>query len=414
MDVSGNAEQFAGVEELEFVSAFVTLDKHEQLAKDLGEVAAVDLIDDEEVCVLLVVGCLLAEGVEGTLDKLKSRTGGPVPLDEVLVGVTLVELDQHDARGILDAHHRVGEALGGVGLSYARCSLHDDVLLRAQQAHDRVVVFLGHIDLSEELQGGVVREDYKWVHALNVVVAVLEERLNARKEFRVVGDLSEGLHGQSFVDWPVPCGRPADLPTIRVVAAVRVKDVVTRNNSSPEDLRASLLHENDIARLHLIRKLPQGVNVVLLGTVFGIGLEHLCLQIFLMCVGSQIPNLTPCQSHDSARVELVPHAGAPAGGVEPIAHGLHVGVPQGSLLGNFFLLFVSLFVLTVDKFGRAQHTCGKLGEGCVCVLSLLHRTADHAAPHQVVRAGSDTSEGTHPCSDSLGHTPGSVEKLTVS
>ena len=70
------------------------------------------------------------------------------------------------------------------------------------------------------------------------------------------------------------------------MAALRIKDVVTSNNSSPEDLRASLLHENDIARLHLVRKLPQGVNVVFLGTVFGIGLEHLCLQIFLMRIGS--------------------------------------------------------------------------------------------------------------------------------
>ncbi len=96
VDVSGNAEQFAGVEELEFVSSLIALDEHEQLAKDLGEVAAVDLVDDEEICVLLVIGGLLAEGVEDTLDKLKSRARGPVPLDEVLVGVALVELDQHD------------------------------------------------------------------------------------------------------------------------------------------------------------------------------------------------------------------------------------------------------------------------------------------------------------------------------
>lgn len=86
------------------------------------------------------------------------------------------------------------------------------------------------------MPGGVLREDYKWFLTLNVVVAILEERLNARKEFRVVGDLGEGLHGQSFVDWPVSYGHPADLPTVRVVAALRIKDVVTRNNSSPENL----------------------------------------------------------------------------------------------------------------------------------------------------------------------------------
>ena len=63
VDIAGNMEKFAGVEELELVfrSAFIALDEHEQLAEDLGEVASVDLVDDEEVVVLLVVGGLLAE-----------------------------------------------------------------------------------------------------------------------------------------------------------------------------------------------------------------------------------------------------------------------------------------------------------------------------------------------------------------
>ena len=73
------------------------------------------------------------------------------------------------------------------------------------------------------------------------------------------------------------------------IASLSIIDVVTRNNSSPEDLRASLLHKNNITRLHLVRKLPQGVNVIPLSAVFGIGLEHLCLQIFLMRIDSQVP-----------------------------------------------------------------------------------------------------------------------------
>ena len=162
VDVFRHAKQFVGVEELELVlrPAFIALDEHEQLAEDLGEVSSVDLVDDEEVCVLLVVGGLLAEGVEGTLDQLEPRAGGPVPLDEILVGVALVELNELDARNVLDAHHRVGEALGCIGFTDARCALQDDVLLRAQQAHDRFVAFLGHVDLVEELPGGILREDY--------------------------------------------------------------------------------------------------------------------------------------------------------------------------------------------------------------------------------------------------------------
>ena len=114
-----------------------------------------------------------------------------------------MELDQHDARGILDAHHRVREALGRKSLTHAGRALQDDVLLGAQDTHGCVIAFLADVDLVKELPGGVLRENYQRFLVVNLVVAIFEERLNARKEFRVVGDLGEGLHCQSFVDWPV-------------------------------------------------------------------------------------------------------------------------------------------------------------------------------------------------------------------
>ena len=161
VDVAGNVEELTRIEELELIlrSAFITLDEHEQLAKDLGEVSTVDLVNDEEVGVLLVLGSLLTERVKGPLHQLESRTRGAIPLNEVLVGVALVELDQHDPRGVLDAHHRVGEAFGGEGLTHAGCALQDNVLLGAQDAHGCVIAFLVHEDLVEELFGGILRED---------------------------------------------------------------------------------------------------------------------------------------------------------------------------------------------------------------------------------------------------------------
>ena len=158
MDVRGHIEQLTGVEELKLVirPTFIALDKHEKLAKNLGEVSSVNLVDDEKVVVLLVDGGLLTEGVEGTLHQLKPRTRGAVSLDEVLVGVTLVELDQHDARGVLDAHHRIGEAFGRERLAHAGRTLQDNVLLGAQDAHGRAVAFLVHEDLVEEVPGGIL------------------------------------------------------------------------------------------------------------------------------------------------------------------------------------------------------------------------------------------------------------------
>ncbi len=61
--------------------------------------------------------------------------------------------------------------------------LHDDVLLRAQQPRDRVVAFLSVLT-SLRIAGGVLGKMMKWFLALNVVVTVLEERLDAEKEFR--------------------------------------------------------------------------------------------------------------------------------------------------------------------------------------------------------------------------------------
>ena len=70
-----------------------------------------------------------------------------------------MELHQHDARGVLDAHHRVREALGGEGLTHAGRALQDDVLLGAQDTHGCVIAFLVHEDLVEELFRGILRED---------------------------------------------------------------------------------------------------------------------------------------------------------------------------------------------------------------------------------------------------------------
>ena len=147
------------VEQLQRVprSALVVLDEHEQLAEDLREVTAVDLIDDEEVVVVRVVLCLLAEAVERALLEVEALRIRAEPLDEVLVAVALVELHHHHALGVLHTHHGIGQALCGEGLAHARGALQDDVLLRAQDVGEGPVALGVHVDLREEILGCVRR-----------------------------------------------------------------------------------------------------------------------------------------------------------------------------------------------------------------------------------------------------------------
>ena len=52
-------------------------------------------------------------------------------------------------------------------------------------------------------------------------------------------------------------------------------------------------------------------------------------HVLLGGVLAQITELVPPQPHHAALIELFPHTGSPAGGVEPVAHGLHVSVAEG-------------------------------------------------------------------------------------
>ena len=132
VDVRGHAEQLVGVKQLKLIPALIVFDEHEQLAENLGKIAAVDLVNDEEVVVLLIVGGLFTERVEGALDQLESHAGRTVALDEVFVGVALVELHQLDTRNVFHTHHRVSKTLSDESLADARRALQDDVLLGAQ------------------------------------------------------------------------------------------------------------------------------------------------------------------------------------------------------------------------------------------------------------------------------------------
>ena len=110
----------------------VAFNQHHQLAEDLAQVAPVDLIDEEKVLPVRVVGSLLAEAVKYTLGQFEVGAIRSVAQHEILVRVILMELHElHPGRTGL-AHHGVRQPFGGVGLSNAGCALQNNILFTAQ------------------------------------------------------------------------------------------------------------------------------------------------------------------------------------------------------------------------------------------------------------------------------------------
>ena len=90
----------------------VAFNQHHQLAEDLAQVAPVDLIDQEKVFSVGVVGSLLAEAVKYTLCQLEAGAVRPVAQHDILVGVILVELNKLNPGGISLTHYRVRQPFG--------------------------------------------------------------------------------------------------------------------------------------------------------------------------------------------------------------------------------------------------------------------------------------------------------------
>ena len=107
------------------LAPLVVLDQHEKLAEDARQVAAVDLVDDEDVGGFRVGPRAFAEAVEDAgLEGESARFCGAEALDEVLVGVGLVELDHLDGAVVLVADQAPGDAAGE---DTCQCSLNGEM-----------------------------------------------------------------------------------------------------------------------------------------------------------------------------------------------------------------------------------------------------------------------------------------------
>ena len=123
----------------ELRSAFIGFDQHQQLAEDLAEIAAVDLVDDEDILPVRVLDGSLTECIEDAI--LQAEAAGPafegaITAHKVIVGIGLVELDHLDPPVVHFLHQGIGQLAGQESFPDPRRSLQDQRLLGRQPLQD--------------------------------------------------------------------------------------------------------------------------------------------------------------------------------------------------------------------------------------------------------------------------------------
>ena len=158
VDVRGDVESLVGIGEGDGVvlAPLVVLDEHEEFAEDARQVAPVDLVDDEDVAGVRLGPRAFAEAVEdAVLEGEAAAVGGAEALDEVFVGVGLVELDHLDGVVVLVADQAPGDSAGDEGFTGAGGALEDEVLAGLDGGEEAGEVGGGDEEVLVGVGGGV-------------------------------------------------------------------------------------------------------------------------------------------------------------------------------------------------------------------------------------------------------------------
>src|SRR5439155_25634106 len=107
----------------------IRFNHHQQLTEDFAQVAPVDFIDDEDVRRLLIEGSSFAEADEYAILSSEAGFGWPVALNEIFVGVALVELDHPNPRWEFVPDQCIGQSAGKERFAHSRRALDDEILL---------------------------------------------------------------------------------------------------------------------------------------------------------------------------------------------------------------------------------------------------------------------------------------------
>lgn len=134
------------------LTTVVFFNQHQQLPKNLTQIAAVDLINDKEEFFIPLIRGLLTEPVKYTgFQRKTARFIGLVAHHEIFIGITLMELNEFNLTFVLFPHQRICQPLGTECLSDAGRSLQNDVFLIKQHFCQTVIVLLRQIDFRQKI-----------------------------------------------------------------------------------------------------------------------------------------------------------------------------------------------------------------------------------------------------------------------
>ena len=124
---------------LEPDALIAVLEQEVQLAEDLRDVPAIDLVYDQQVGRGRIRLRLVGDLAERAVDELEAQRSAllqlrSVPLEEVLVGVRRVELDQPVTAAV--RLNVAAEVLRDIRLAAARRSIEDQLLLLLQHGEE--------------------------------------------------------------------------------------------------------------------------------------------------------------------------------------------------------------------------------------------------------------------------------------
>lgn len=134
------------------------------------------------------------------------------------------------------------------------------------------------------------------------------------------------------------------------MASIRIVCVAPYNHSATKDFRTPPLNKDDIARFDVVGKLPHCVCRVFLRGFITTYLLKSEPHVFFGRILAQVAEFVPTEAHDATGVEVLPHACAFAGCIEPIMDDFHPRVAKCVLLCFLFSGLGCCLSLSIDSF----------------------------------------------------------------
>ena len=262
MHVVRNAEAFSdgavGKRDRVIGATLVRFDEHEQFPEDPGQIAPVDLVDDEDERRLRLLFRALAKLEEHPITQREAaRLRRPPTLHEVLVRIGLVELHHLDGTRILVPDQAPRDSLGDERLAYPRRPLEDQILAQGEGVENALELCFFDEEILERTTDTI---RFRWNHHRPIAIYQAED---IPQPLLVRSESGQCLGGNQVVEADRRVARmPLNCPQVRISRPLGVMYVLSGDLSPAEDDRAALLRDEDVTDLDFMSEFPRSERVV--------------------------------------------------------------------------------------------------------------------------------------------------------